>query len=323
MIDDVIEMVVRDPNLQGCKHEFCAVLGRTIRNEYAHRDVAMQDYRIAIMRAAVAAKFGWGKHEPVEEAITDPKQRKKWFQTWAFKYMKQILRENKIPGYKQAKTVLLPADKAAVEEIKNVIKGAISGLKNPQERQRLKQAFSRMEVREADAAYKIMVDQWTFPAELVFELAELTEQYLKHDVEITQEPDCIVIHPLDSVLPGVEVRESKHFYIKFLNFESKQDDDEKDGFRYQLEYEVSGNNIMPDSESIDNDTILVLRGRLPAEAVEVLDVIVDTPLEYLERFGNGPIRKTHLAEFLEKSPRDIGKILQVIKVNAMALGIGL
>jgi hypothetical protein len=181
-----------------------------------------------------------------------------------------------------------------------------------------------MEVQEeGGAVHKIMVDQWTFPSELVYELAELAEQYLRHDVEIMPEPDCILINPLDSVLPGVEVLESKDFYIKFLNFEARQDDEDGEGFRYQLEYEVSGNSIMPDSESIDNDIIMVLRSKLPADAVEVLDVIVDTPLEYLERFGNGPIRKTHLAEFLEKSPREVGKILQVVKVNAMALGIGL
>lgn len=327
-IDGIIDIVIKDPNLQGCKNEFCSALGRTIRNEYADRDIAMQDYYIAIMRAAVAAKFGWGSHEPIPEAITDPVQRKKWFQTWAFKYLKQILRENKIPGYKQAKKTHLPADKAALQEIKNIIKSAISSIRDPQEKRLLKKAFSDLKVDTREDSIQIMVDQWTFPAELVFELGKLTEQYLKHDVEITHELDCIIIHPLEDILPGVEVKESKEYLVRFLNFESRQDEDNSDGFRYQLEYEVSeikrmSKHSYQESESMDSDIIAVLRTKLPKETIDVLDLIVDTPIEYIEKFGNGPIRKTHLAEFLGKTPREVGKVLHVIKVHAMLLGIGL
>ena len=327
-IEKIIDIVMRDPNLQSCKHEFCAALGRTIRNEYANKEVAMQDYRIAILRAAVAAKHGWGTHEPIEEALTDPVQRKKWFQTWAFKYLKQMLRENKIPSYKYSKKRLLPADKAAIQEIKNIIKSAIATLQDPQEKQLLKQAFSKLQVESSDSRYQLFIDQWTFPAELVFELGKLTEQYLSYDVEIIQEQDRIVVNPLDSVLPGVEVQDSRELLIKFLHFESKQDNEDGDGFRYQLEYEVSeikgmSKNSYQESDSMDHDIIAVLRSRLPDEAVSVLDVIVDTPLDYIEKFGNGPIRKTHLARYLDKTPRDIGRTLQIIKVHAMALGVGL
>ena len=327
-IEVVMDTVMNDPNLQGCKHEFCAALGRTIKNEYANKEVAMQDYRIAILRAAVAAKHGWGTHEPIEEAITDPIQRKKWFQSWAFNYLKQILRENKIPSFKFPKKRLLPADEAAVQEIKNIIKRAISTLQDPQEKQLLKQAFSKLQIESSNSKYQLLIDQWTFPAELVFELGRLTEQYLSYDVEIIQEQDRIVINSLDSVLPGVEVKDNREIRIKFLHFESKQDDEDGDGFRYQLEYDVSeakgmSKNSSQESNSMDQDIITVLRSRLPEEAIDILNTIVDTPLEYIEKFGNGPIRKTHLAKYLDKSPRDVGKILDVIKAHAMLLGVGL
>ena len=137
-IEDIVEMVVRDPNLQNTKHEFCNALRRTIRSEYMDKDVALGDYYIAIMRAALAAKHGWGSHEPVEGVLTDSLQRKKWFQTWAFQFLRQILRENKIPSYKESKVVSLPADEAAIEEIRNYIAAAIRDNAN-QDRATLRQ----------------------------------------------------------------------------------------------------------------------------------------------------------------------------------------
>ena len=71
-IGDLIELIVDDPGLQNTKHEFCNALRRTISNEYADKDVGLEDYRVAIMRAVIAAKYGWGKHEPAEGVFTDP-----------------------------------------------------------------------------------------------------------------------------------------------------------------------------------------------------------------------------------------------------------
>ena len=105
-IEGTIETVIQDPLLQRCQAQFCNVLAHTIQNEYHDKQTALVDYGIAIMRAAVAAKF----HENGKIINSDPIQRKKWYQNWAFNYMKQILRENKLPQRLKVENIEKPLD---------------------------------------------------------------------------------------------------------------------------------------------------------------------------------------------------------------------
>ena len=119
-IEDIITQVVGDPLLQQCRQGFKNALAGTIKNEYADLDVGEADYHIAIMRAAVAAKHGWGENKPAPAALNDPIQRKKFFQTWAFNYLRQILRENKIPAINTSQYVIIAADTAALYATRSI-----------------------------------------------------------------------------------------------------------------------------------------------------------------------------------------------------------
>ncbi|CAK0748142.1 hypothetical protein CCP1ISM_20008 [Azospirillaceae bacterium] len=95
-IEEIINLVSDDPNLQACKIQFKNALKYTIGSDYkSDSDTAEQEFLIAVWRAAVAAKCGWGEHQASQQTITDKIQRKKFFQTWVFNYLRQILLENR------------------------------------------------------------------------------------------------------------------------------------------------------------------------------------------------------------------------------------
>ena len=321
-IEDIVEMVVRDPNLQNTKHEFCNALRRTIRSEYMDKDVALGDYYIAIMRAALAAKHGWGSHEPVEGVLTDSLQRKKWFQTWAFQFLRQILRENKIPSYKQSKIVSLPADEAAIEEIRNYIAAAIRDNAN-QDRATLRQIEKSIVLEEDGNKSYLYLDQWSIPLDILYGLYEISEKYLTYNIRISFEPDRMVIEPLGDSLPNLSVRQRRDVRVRFVSFEAKKDEDD-DGHRYFLELEVSElkNDMEHESDVVESDSIQALRESLPDDAREVLNLIIDPPGDYVEKYGT-VFRKKHVAEYLEATGGEVKDLIKKIKVHAMSLGLGL
>jgi len=96
-VNEIIIKLVKDPILRNCKLEFCAALRRTIRNEYSDPELGEPDYMIALVKATIAAKSD--PEKDLSAILEDPIQKKKWYQTFVFNYLKQILTENKIPTY--------------------------------------------------------------------------------------------------------------------------------------------------------------------------------------------------------------------------------
>ena len=95
-IEEIINMVSDDPQLQACKIQFKNALRNTIKSDYkSDPSTAEQEFLVAVWRAATAAKCGWGKHPASQQTITYKIQRKKFFKTWIFNYLRQILQENK------------------------------------------------------------------------------------------------------------------------------------------------------------------------------------------------------------------------------------
>jgi hypothetical protein len=107
-IEEIVCKIMDDDLLQPCRNSFKNALRTTIGGDYRDdQDTAEQEYKVAIWRAAVAMMFGWGKNSPCPQIMDDKIQRKKFFQTWIFRYLKQILNENKRPILKSKKTEIL------------------------------------------------------------------------------------------------------------------------------------------------------------------------------------------------------------------------
>jgi hypothetical protein len=316
-LDKIVDFVFRDPYLAQCRIEFCNALARTIRNEYQDREIGEQDYRIAIMRAAIAAIYGWADKPPALKALDDPIQRKKWFQTWAFNYLRQILRENRLPAVRKSNSVRLEADEAAIWEIKIILAEVIETVHDFNYKRTLKKILENLQVNKTDIGYDIVFDHWSFPALLMEKIRELSITYLKHQIEIVQTLDGIRIKCLEESLPYVTVKQITETPIHPHSLDSSSDEDEgKD------KLEMNAILHRPHKVGLEEEEMLTqLRQRLPNDALPVLDIFMEEcrPQSYIEQYGNTAPRISYIAKFLSKSPREVKRLLSIIRIHCIAL----
>jgi len=317
-IEDIIEIVMDDPLLQKCRHEFCNALARTIKNEYDDREVGLQDYRIAIMRAAVAAKYG---KKPAEEALINPIQRKKWFQTWAFNYLRQILRENKISYIHIAERVLIPADTAALYQITRLLINIIKEERDVPHRRLLRSLLQRVEVIEQDDSYVFKFDHWSFPATIFDRLHKLTTEYLKYNVEITLIMDGILIKRLTEVLPEIKIIKRSEQNVRETSFDADSNEDDR---RDQLEAQTMNQNNAALCEVEEQDLIKNLKDKIPSDTQAVLQIYFEEtrPQDYNDKFGPGSPKIIHVAKYLDISTKEVKRHLSVLRHHCLSLGVG-
>lgn len=318
-LDNIINIVFNDPNLQHCRKEFCNALRRTIKNEYVNQDVGEQDYRIAIMKAAVAAAHGWAGKEPALHAIHDPIQRKKWFQTWIFNYLRQILRENKLPIIKSTKNVNLPADEAAIHAIKSLIESHISQEHNYEAKRNLKIIYQKLTIYQRTNESKIFYEYSTLPIQFNHDIEELNSMYLNFGVRITCEADGIVVKCDAEEPPLVEVSMRNDTHVKACCFDA--DNEDQGHRRDQLEMSVMTKN--PNTAESE-ELLQKLKERLPADAGPILEIYDEDrrPEAFINKFGQGTPKITHIATFLNKSPKEVKRLLGIVKIQCMALRLG-
>lgn len=325
-IEQIVMMVMEDPLLRQCRAEFCNALARTIRNDYEVREAAEQDYMIAIMRGAVAAKFGYGKNPPSEEAISDPEQRKKWFQTWAFNYLRQILRENKLPRQSKSERYTVPADTAALHYVGETITNSISSERDFRHKRILRNLYNQAELVELHDGHLIRFDHWLFPIELVHGLCELGEEYLSHGIGISQTRDGIKITCSRESLPSVTIVKKTEQLVRMVSFDGANSD-QQEHQRDRLE----AASIVPPApgghqmeQVVEDEVITKLRDRLPEDAKPVFDIYREEtrPEDYIQRFGESRPKVAHVATYLGKSPREIKRLLSIIKMQCLALNVG-
>jgi hypothetical protein len=292
-IEDIIYLVINDPNLQRCQHEFCNALARTIKNEYVDTDVGRQDFRIAVMRAALAAK----ENPSSSATITDPVQRKKWFQTYVFNYLRQILRENKIPMIRKDIIRRIPIELQVLNNILKEIKNS--------------------NIEDLENGFKINTNISTIPTQGMNNIQALKDKYL-NQVNVTILGDSIVIERIcePTLVQDHQVSETS---IKEHSFDT--DDDTK---RNIIEAEAGSKRIM-EGKSIETcETFQRLRYRIPAQAEPILNIYFEDsrPDTYIERFGNGSPKIAHIAQFMGVSTREVKKLVFLIRIQMMVLNLG-
>lgn len=320
-IENIVETVMEDPNLQQCRKEFCNALARTIKSEYEDREVGEQDYRIALMRAAIAAKYD---KKPAQHAITDPIQRKKWFQTWVFNYLRQILRENKLPMLRSNQHLQLPADQAALHIIQAAIDQVISIEHDLEYKRALRGIRERLVIKEIPDGYEIVFDHWSFPIELIHLVREIITTYLNYGIEIRYTHNAIRILRLKTDLPKINVVKRNSSLVKVTSFdENQKENEDEDNRRDQLEMSAISCPA-PDTTLDRNEIFYTLRNRIPDEAQPILSIYMEDtrPSDYVERYGPGAPHVTHIAEYLNKSPHEVKRLLNNIKIQCMALQLG-
>jgi len=319
-VDDVINLVTKDPNLQQCKIEFGNALGRTIKNEYCDPKVGEQDFQIAASRAAIAAIYGYSKKPPHPHAITDPTQRKKWFQTWVFQYLRQILKENKIPADNHSQVVSLPVEEVAKKEVLVILSESLKKIVDHRTKHNLRHAIKNVQVIEKCDKVDIIINLMAFPNEINQQLISLNKTYLKYGVKITWDNEGVYItEPAKPVM--LDVRVTNSTIMKSQSFDQVDDGDGHKQQRDRLEM-LACRHRRNDMDA--KDTFEQLQKRIPKEAKPILELYNEDTRsrDFIDRYGEGQPRTSEIAEFLEKSPREVKRMMSVIRIHCMIINLG-
>lgn len=328
-----------DPNIQGQKMEFCMALGRTIGNEYKDLDVGKQDCQITFWKAAIMVLFhesrqctnnscqkhfvttknkidkctvcGYDlvlKWSPKPQIANDPIKRKKFFQSVMFNYLRQILRENKPPAIKETRTEEGLASDIAVKAIISIL----HSIKNYQ-----------TEVEMIDIDHNVIrCETGLLPLKILQKVVDIKHEFETHGVQIQLDWNAINVVSVLEIPSTVSFQIVEKTYAKYTSLDSgSTNDDTESSHRDHCEHKAQIIHAEPDMSNYNEDMI-VLRQRLSSDAQKLFDIIIDTPLDYIERFGTDKLHRANLAEYLGKDIKEIDALRETIKVHCLALNIG-
>lgn len=322
-VEQLMEIAWADPELDSAKIEFCSILRRTIGNEYADREFALAEIWITFWRTAVNVLF----HAPArgdneeddkkyqdwvarKEAITkNPIARKKYFKTYLYQYMRQILNENKIQMRQVIKTISGLATDVAVELIEFYIQN--SGAKK---------------IDYNVEGHKIRCEINLLPIKTMKKICAIRDEFSDYDafVEIT-DSEINIQAGEDVKFISKKLKDKER--AKFNSMSGFSDDDTKNSFQQHCEYQAVNRMEVDVDNMLVQDQIAALQERLSPETIKVFELMVNPPKDFLDEFY--PRRKkevrpreTHIAQWLGISKNTVTKHVDIIRKQATALDIG-
>lgn len=312
-VDEAIDIVWNDKNLQNAKAEFCRALANTIGNEYKDKSVAEEEIRIAIWKACIAVLYHDEKitKDNKHVIIHDPSQRKKFFQTYIFNYLKSILLENKIPSRKRNISVSGPASYVAFLAVKSIIR------------------YYNINPSEGHEPNIFILNgfktlQW--PLALTLDIQKISNSYVKHGVKIEIKQDEVRIYGSEN-MPIISGKAIELVRINQTSLNRSENDEDQSSLQYKYEFkliesksgELSNRNQHTTIQS--KDLIETLKKRCPKESVEIVNFITSPlPDSYILKYGK-KIRKKAMAQHLGKSLSEIEKHWKVIGLHMHSLGM--
>lgn len=291
-VADLIEQIKDDPLLQPTRYQFRNALKYTIKGDYNDEDAADQEYIVALWKAVVAAKHGWGEHEASEETITNKFQRKKFFQTWVFNYLRQILNENKRSFINNTSMVAKPTFEAAKFEIMDLLSNDCKIIDDNNEICSIKSNLYLLSIKK------------------IQELLEYRSKYINKNIKIEIEDDQINIK--NSGSGGYEMVEVTTPTL--VNVSSTSKTVEEGGINEPVALPML-------SEFNDPDAIEMMFDNLSELAQEVFRIIINPPEGYVAKYGEKPIKR-YIQEYLYLSPKQVKDIWSEMKVTYIAVIAG-
>lgn len=274
-VEDKLVELLGNSSLSKCREVFCRVLSQTIGNEYKDRDVAMEDYTIALWRGVVNALY----HKPTPEVFDDPRQTEKYFKTWVYNYMRQILNENKIPTTSNINKVEGQPHVVAHLEFCAV----------------LEQNNIPYILRPSENNYIIDGEISIITKKVAEKFGNLISKYENHGVRINIGHGKIeIVGSPNSKIIRANIKKPSR--VRMMSFES--DDEDNDVVRYNLEFRLLGSNNNDNHEFELNDRMKKLRNLLPNDLRDIFDIIITS---------EGISNKNHIASRLGISQQEVNR----------------
>lgn len=321
-VEDLMFQVWQDPELDSAKTEFCSILQRTIGNEYKDRDFAMAEIWVTFWRTAVNVLF----HVPKDveayqkwadrrnKILTNPVVRKKYFKTYLYMYMRQILNENKIQTRSVKKTISGPANVVGKELLEFYLQNSVPRKIN-------------YTLDEQKGITTIYCNTNLIPMKTLKKICQIKDELSTKGANIEINDDAIKISSNQEQLELITKKVSEKERAKFNSLNGFNNDDEtKDSFQQHCEYQAiskMGNDM---DYILMEDQVSELNNRLNSQNQKILEILINPPQEFLDKFY--PNRKkivrpkeTHIARWLGLPKDQVSKSVKLIQKQATALDI--
>jgi hypothetical protein len=302
-VAEVVNLVRTDPMLQAARQAFINALGNTIGNEYKDPSFAEQEANIAVWRASVSSLY----HKPMPEVISNPKQRKKYFQEWIFNALKQILNENKVARTRINQTITGINTDLATKLVSNFLTDNHIPILSVD--------------HKSDKCIVVKAELLRLPASMLPNLWKIDHTLRRHRVKLSYNGEnCSNIRIATDKPELIAIQIPKTINIKMVSFES-HDTEDGESLRYTFEYQLAQNSLVADKVEFA-DVVQFIRGRLPEDAQTALDIIVSPPDAYIQQHGDDT-RQCTIAKFLNKTPKEMANIFSLIRMHCLSAGVGL
>lgn len=376
-----------DPALGRARTEFCAALGRTIKNEYRDFEVALQEVLISFWMTSVDILFHRPKKHiiklinatcsnckalclkdnlpvkicvcgstsrfktpadlidrttlevedyycittgnPIPERdlsiINNPIQRKRFYQTCLFNYLRQIIRENK--PFKAVTTTSVTD--YADDVVLKMVQAALAKCQ-PLPEYTLKTVIithGKKTKKVASKPYTITAPTMLLPQAVCNDLSDITAFAAAHNVTVSikdlvdGDNGEIVIESIGTpTLVNTTITATAR--VNPVSLDAQKDDDTDNTFREHIESnsDAQTQQQLVTSDSDYSDSAAVVRSRLNIIGQKVFDLITAPSSEYVDKYGDNPC-KAHIAEFLGISLKEVQNQWGIIALQMRAVDL--
>lgn len=312
-LDGLIRHVNTMPEMQSCKREFCRALARTIRNEYCDPVVAQADFDIAVMKAAVTVLF----HDPVkQQVLEDPIQVKKIMSQWVFNYLRQIIRENKIPAVTDTKMKKVPGETA----LRTKICKMLDEQQIPYDIEEGSCLIIHLNTDRCPHDMLLALNMRLDDVEDRDGVQEFIDLVGKSGCKLMVQRNKIVIQQQIEMMVPMESRDKTNLKITGFELDDDDNDDEDEGFQHALEHRASRRKPLKDNW----DNFKEAERYMPEEALAVYKLMCEPPLEFLEQNNfifDSRYSARAIARYLNVREQEIKERMRMIKSAFLSAGI--
>lgn len=229
-------------------------------------------------------------------------QRRKFYKTTLWNYLKQQIAENKPQTHKATTTVSEYAETAAVEIICDLLDSSSAKLD-----------YKKMPGTETSS---INVDTHLIPLDDVRKIHEVRDLMFQHNVEIGLQEGQITVTK-SGVTDVITISLRKTHRSNFISVNGPTDEDDTTPDADAINYLPPA---MTYSELEVTDTLMAVREKLPPKAKKVFDLIVDPPEDYQRLYATDPVKKSNVRTYLNLTTTEIDHLWSRIQVAATSVG---
>lgn len=255
-----------------------------------------------------------GKPAPERDIsiLTNPVQRRKFYKTTLWTYLKQIINENKPKTYKVSTTIKEYAEKVATMVVADVL-GDSCKIKP--------EVSTKSWIKPLSQDYtEIDFDTNLISLEGVMKLRDLQDMMINHNVEIAFDNNKISIKKIgktEIIIANIK----KSARVNYISINQPDENEDSNTYLYPNAFVEAIAPPSTPSEMEQLDGLLGVRSRLDEMSKKIFDIIISPPNEYAEKYSTNPVRRSNISKFLNISKSEVDAVWEKIQKAIIKAGL--